>query len=147
MRTTLFAVAVAAAASFAAMPSAAEAAKEPYVLPPGSKWTVNFGDTMCRLSRTFGEGPNTHVLILDQRGPGSGAMLTVAGPSFERFRVKREASIDLGGSMAIDASPKRAQLGSMRYGIAFPSIDFGSASQLRLKRPSASGTAVAVVAL
>ena len=131
MRTTLIAAAaVAIAATLAGMPSAADAAKEPYVLAPGSKWNVNFGETTCRLSRTFGSGPNTHVLILDQKGPSSGAVMTVAGPSFERFRVKKEASIDLGGSMAIEAEPKRAQLGSMRYGIVFPTIGFGDAAQL-----------------
>ncbi|UAB79109.1 hypothetical protein INR77_05310 [Erythrobacter sp. SCSIO 43205] len=113
------------ACAFAIAPSSAQAGKEPYVIPAGSKWNVDYGAAKCRLSRTFGSGPNTHVLLLDQSGAGSTAALTVAGPSFERFRLKKDTSIDLGGSTTIEAEPRRAQLGTMRYGIVFSGLDFG----------------------
>ncbi len=126
------AIALVVTSVFSGTPSAAEAESKPYVLAPGSKWNVDFGKTKCRLARTFGSGPNTHVLFLDQNRPGSGAAVTVAGPSFERFRVKKETSIALGGAIAsVKAQPRRAQLGTMRYGIVFSNIDFGGEGQGR----------------
>ena len=119
----------AAASLFAGLPSVAMAEIDPYVLPAVSKWNVDYGQGKCRLSRTFGSGPNTHVLLLDQDRAGSAAAVTVAGPSFERFRVNREASIAFGDAMSIEAEPQRAQLGTMRYGIVFPDIDFGTPAQ------------------
>lgn len=119
----------AAASVFAGLPSVAMAEIDPYVLPAVSKWNVDYGQGKCRLSRTFGSGPNTHVLLLDQDRAGSAAAVTVAGPSFERFRVNREALIAFGDAMSIEAEPQRAQLGTMRYGIVFPDIDFGPPAQ------------------
>lgn len=64
----------------------APAVAEPVVLEPSSKWEVDFGADRCRLLRTFGEGENEHFFAMQQFWPAKVAGLTVAGPSYRKFR-------------------------------------------------------------
>lgn len=59
-------------------------------LAPLSPWAVDFGEDRCRLARTFGDADNKHVAIFDQFGPSARFVLTLAGPSFRRFKGQTE---------------------------------------------------------
>lgn len=67
----------------------ASAADEPLVLQPAAQWSVDFGAERCRLARPFGPEDNRHVMFIQQWAPSGGFSLTVAGPSFKRFRSQR----------------------------------------------------------
>jgi TonB family protein len=55
-------------------------------IAPSSPWNVDFGETRCRLARFFGEGEDRHLLFFEQYWPGERFGMTVAGPSFKRYR-------------------------------------------------------------
>ena len=121
----LSALTLVSACVIAGISSTAEAKGEPVVLTPGSNWNVDFGATKCRLARTFGEGEDIHVLLIDQHYPSSGATLTVAGPSFRGFRNRKETYVALGDALEpFKTEPLTAELGSIRHGLVFPNIYF-----------------------
>lgn len=66
------------------------------VLEPSTYWSVDFGEEKCRLARAFGEGEDTHLLFIEQGGPGSGFGFVVIGDAFERFRRPDRISVQFG---------------------------------------------------
>ncbi len=89
-------------AAFAALLSAPTAAKEMDQLPhdavkksdaiklqPSSGWNIEVAKDRCILSRTFGSESNPHLLYIEQIAPGPHFDMTVAGSTFEDFRLGR----------------------------------------------------------
>ncbi|MEE4339096.1 energy transducer TonB [Erythrobacter sp.] len=76
-------------ASLASAPAGAEVVD----IAPSSAWNVDFADDKCRLARLFGEGENRHLVFFEQYWPSEGFGLTVAGPSFDRFRSRRRTEL------------------------------------------------------
>lgn len=55
------------------------AAKEPLRLKPSSKWNVHYADDSCRMARSFGEGDQKIVLMIDRYQPGDALRLSFIG--------------------------------------------------------------------
>lgn len=55
------------------------AAKEPLRLKPSSKWNVHYADDSCRMGRSFGEGDQKIVLLIDRYQPGDALRLSFVG--------------------------------------------------------------------
>jgi len=75
---------------------AANAVEPPLVLEPSSAWHIDYDDEKCRLTRTFGEAENTHLLYLDMAGPAMAFDMTVAGPGFVDYSDNREVLVSFG---------------------------------------------------
>jgi TonB family protein len=75
-------LALAALPALVAMPVQAKVVE----VAPSSPWNVDFGENKCRLARFFGQGENQHLLFFEQYWPGERFGMTVAGPSFKRYR-------------------------------------------------------------
>ncbi|MEP1420738.1 MAG: energy transducer TonB [Erythrobacter sp.] len=104
----------------------AHANKEPVSLKPSSPWSLDYGETKCRLVRGFGEGDDKHYLILDQHFPSRGAGLTVAGPEFRRFRGREETIIGFSDNAEPRSrEPLKGDLGDVRHALIFSSVYFG----------------------
>ena len=71
----------------AVLASAASAKDEPQVLQPSSKWNLDYAERNCRLLRTFGEGDDKVVLIMDQIRPGDTFSMTVAESPMAGLRL------------------------------------------------------------
>ncbi len=54
-------------------------AKEPLRLKPGSKWNVHYAEDSCRMGRSFGEGDQKVVLMIDRYQPGDALRLSFIG--------------------------------------------------------------------
>lgn len=114
--------------------STAYAKDETIVLTPSAPWNAHFAADKCRLAGVFGEGEYTHVLMLDQHYPSSGATLTVAGPSFKPFRGSEDTSVALGDAAApFETQPMKAQLGRLEHGLVFSNLYFGEEQPLILR--------------
>lgn len=61
-----------------ALPGAG-AAKEPLRLKPSSKWNVHYAEDSCRMGRSFGEGDQKVVLMIDRYQPGDALRLSFIG--------------------------------------------------------------------
>lgn len=72
-------------ATLATACGSAASAAEPVVLSPSGPWVADFAEEKCQLLRTFGEGDQRHVLVLNQYWPSREVGITVAGKSFDRF--------------------------------------------------------------
>lgn len=88
--STATALSALVAAGLAASPASAEVVG----IAPSSAWNVDFAENKCRLARLFGEGENRHLVFFEQYWPGEAFGLTVAGPSYKRFRSR--VSTELG---------------------------------------------------
>lgn len=55
------------------------AAKEPLRLKPSSKWNVHYADDSCRMGRSFGEGDQMVVLLVDRYQPGDWMRISFVG--------------------------------------------------------------------
>ena len=74
-------------------------AKEPVVLPPLSKWVLDYADQKCRLMRTFGSTEAPALLSIEQSAPKASFTLTLAGPQLKGFP---EAELTLGFSSVLE---------------------------------------------
>jgi hypothetical protein len=63
------------------LPAAPALARE-LVLEPTSKWYLNYDDDSCRMTRTFGEGDDKVMLLLDWVEPTSKMKVSVIGQPF-----------------------------------------------------------------
>lgn len=61
-----------------ALPGGA-AAREPLRLKPSSKWNVHYAEDSCRMGRSFGEGDQKVMLIVDRFQPGDALRLSFIG--------------------------------------------------------------------
>lgn len=104
----------------------AQASNEPVVLEPSSPWNLDYGETKCRLVRSFGADDDKHYLILDQHSPSTAAGLTAAGSAFRRFEGREETSIgftDMAEPRTIE--PLKGNLGDVRHALIFSNVYFG----------------------
>lgn len=92
MRRTL-STATALPALVAAVLTASPASAEVVAISPSSAWNVDFAENKCRLARLFGEGENRHLVFFEQYWPGEAFGLTVAGPSYDRFRSRQRTAL------------------------------------------------------
>jgi hypothetical protein len=77
-------------------------AKEPLRLQPSSKWNVHYAEDSCRMARSFGEGDQKVVLMVDRYQPGDALRLSFIGkPAHTRLN---EASC---GSASDPPKPSR----------------------------------------
>ena len=79
----------------AVLASAASAKDEPQVLQPSSNWHLDYAEKYCRLLRTFGEGDEKVVLIMDQSRPGDAFSMTVAGKPMKELRLQAQTRVEL----------------------------------------------------
>ncbi|MBU6396107.1 MAG: energy transducer TonB [Sphingomonadales bacterium] len=90
----------------ALLPTAGHA--EEAVLEPADGWVLNYAKDSCRLARTFGEGDEKVVLILDQFQPADRVDLSLVGKSFAsssivKIPVAASFGPDLGAGKFSDA--------------------------------------------
>ena len=98
----------------------APAAAKTTTLAPLSPWAVDFGENRCRLARTFGDADNKHVAIFDQFGPSRRFVLTLAGPSFRKFRGRTETITRYSDSQEpFESLPYAGDLGDFGKAIIF----------------------------
>lgn len=65
------------------VPPGTGAAKEPVRLQPSSKWHVHYAADSCRMGRSFGEGDQKIVLMIDRYQPGDALRISFIGkPAF-----------------------------------------------------------------
>ena len=76
----------------------------PVILEPSSAWHVEYADEKCFLFRTFGNDGEAHLLSFSQGGPAGGFSLVASGPSFKRFRNRRETTVAFGDDIVEDAT-------------------------------------------
>lgn len=104
----------------AAVPAQAEVV----VLNPSSPWNADFGESRCRLAGYFGEGEDRHLLFFEQFWPATGAGLTVAGKSFNRFN--NGASTDLrvaDGRSSVDTRPFKGKVEGIGDALVYSGIN------------------------
>ena len=73
--------------------SAAPLSAETIEVAPSSPWNIDFGDERCRLTRTFGQGDDQHLLLIEQYWPGRSFGLTAAGAAFSKFRNQQATTV------------------------------------------------------
>ncbi|KEO90343.1 hypothetical protein EH31_09645 [Erythrobacter longus] len=124
------ALGVVGATAFLATGTGLAAKNDPVVVTPSSPWNVHYGETKCRLARTFGEGSDMHVLILDQHFPSASAGVTVAGLSFRRFEGREETNVRFSETIApFTSEPFKGDIGQHKYALVFSSVHFGEISE------------------
>lgn len=103
----------------------AHADTQPVSLQPSSPWNLDYGETKCRLVRSFGADDDKHYLILDQHFPSTAAGLTAAGSAFRRFKGREETSISF-TDMAEprEREPLKGNLGDVRHALIFSNVYF-----------------------
>lgn len=79
---------------------ASVAAKEPLALVPSSKWSVNYAEDFCRLSRTFGTGREQVGLVLDRFSPGDSFRLILVGDTMRDVSPGIKARVRFGDGFA-----------------------------------------------
>ena len=92
MRRTMLALA-APVTAFAITLAATPAQAEVVEVAPSSSWNIDFGENKCRLARFFGEGEERHLLFFEQYWPGKQVGMTLAGPSYSRFRSRAPTNL------------------------------------------------------
>lgn len=103
------------------------AKSEPVSLQPSSPWNLDYGETKCRLVRSFGAEDDKHYLILDQHFPSRGAGLTAAGPEFRRFKGREETAIGFTDTAEPRTGvPLKGNLGDVRHALIFTNVFFGA---------------------
>ena len=78
------------------------------VLEPSSKWHLDYSVDKCRLVRTFGDGEQRTILLLDQHQPNDSFTWTLAGKPVASFATGRRFNAQFGptlSSMTIEQSP------------------------------------------
>jgi TonB family protein len=109
-----------AALALAATPAAAA---EPIVVAPNGPWNLDYADDKCMLARLFGEGENTHFLAFQQYWPAREAGVTVAGPSFDRFRSLARTEVRFfDGQQPMQTTPFTGSVGTYGTGIIFSTL-------------------------
>lgn len=73
--------------------SAAPLTAETIEVAPSGPWNVDFGEERCRLTRTFGQGDDQHLLLIEQYWPGRSFGLTAAGAAFSKFRNQQATTV------------------------------------------------------
>ncbi len=103
------------------------ATAEQIVLKPSGNWVLDYASDKCRLARTFGEGEQRVVLLLDQHEPSASFAWTVAGPPVDRIRSRRRLDVQFGPSMparTVDLSMFSAFGDLPNYGSAFIHVGY-----------------------
>ncbi len=101
----------------------AYAQRAPIVLEPSSAWNVDFAETRCRLLRIFSDGEDRHILFIEQHYPSASAGLTVAGPSFRRFRNRSSTLLNFSSaSDPRETEPFTGTLGSIGPAVIYSNI-------------------------
>lgn len=111
--------------ALAALPAllAAPARAEPVEIAPSSPWNVDFGENKCRLARFFGEGENRHLLFFEQYWPGARFGMTVAGPSFKRYRSGQRTDLKFFGAQPpMETKPFTGTVGQFGDGVIYSTL-------------------------
>ncbi|WP_427964038.1 energy transducer TonB [Altererythrobacter sp.] len=74
----------------------AEDTTDNIVLKPSSAWSIDYGETSCRMGRFFGEGDDKSVLFLEQHNPSSSFDWTLAGPVLKLVKAGRKVKVQFG---------------------------------------------------
>lgn len=85
-------------------------------LQPSSKWVVDYADSECRLSRTFGIGENAVTLRLARGGSLTSYDVVLAGPALPKL------SSEISVTMALE--PAGAEVKSSGYSMMVPGQSF-----------------------
>lgn len=119
MRPTLLALA-ALSTALTATPAQAEVVE----IAPSSPWNVDFADDKCRLARVFGEGENRHLVFFEQYWPSGTVGLSVAGPSYKRFRSRQRTDVRFFESQPpLRTEPFTGSVGEYGPGVIHSSIN------------------------
>jgi TonB family protein len=99
-------------------------AQEPVVLKPSSDWNLDYGETRCRIMRTFGEGDQKTAFYFEQFAPSQYLSWLVAGPLVKRLSGLRHTKVTMGsaGQPFVLDSPFALTFGE--FGDAVESIGF-----------------------
>lgn len=65
-------------------------------LQPSGPWQMLYQEDKCRLGRYFGEGEQRSLVLLEQRGPSTSFVWTVAGPPFKNLRDRSDLTTQWG---------------------------------------------------
>lgn len=97
----------------------------PVTLDPTSHWNVNFAEDKCRLSRTFSDGENQHLLFIEQASPSSEFGFVVAGPAFKKFKRPDRITTQFGTLDPVeDHPPMLGDTESVGASLIYPSMVF-----------------------
>lgn len=90
-----------ASAAFLGLLQPSAALADNIVLQPSSSWHLDYGEDKCRLARSFGEGENRVMLLLDQHQPSDTFTWTAAGPPVTTFASGRKFTAQFGPAMSL----------------------------------------------
>lgn len=121
------------------------AAKEPLRLKPASKWNVHYADDSCRMARSFGEGDQKVVLLIDRYQPGDALRLSFVGkPAYTslnegvvRIRfgpAEIEQEAEFYPAKMADKTPSLVIRGNVRIAPYSPEVRAASEAALKAKR-------------
>lgn len=109
-----------ATAALAVTPSSAA---EPVAIAPNGPWNLDYADEKCMLTRLFGEGENMHFLAFQQYWPAREAGVTVAGPSFNRFRSLAKTDVRFFDEQEpMQTTPFTGSVGTYGTGVIFSTL-------------------------
>ena len=110
-------------AALAALTITAPASAEPLELSPSSNWHLEFAEDNCRLTRTFGEGDERHILFFQQTFPSDTFGLTMAGTGFTRFSPARPVLLSMGDAdVRRESHPFRGEVDDFGAALIYSSI-------------------------
>lgn len=96
---------------------------EPRVLQPYGPWNVDFGENSCRLQRLFGTAEDKHALVFQQYWPDDRVGLTLAGPSFGKFRSQDRTELSFAeGQEPVRAAAYSGTLGDYGDAVIFANV-------------------------
>ncbi|HSJ79052.1 MAG TPA: energy transducer TonB [Erythrobacter sp.] len=122
MRRTILALAAFGTALISLLAAAPAEAKVVEV-PPSSPWNIDFGETKCRLARFFGEGENRHILFFEQYWPGRYVGMTLAGPSYSRFRSRARTDLAFDAvQKPVETQPFTGTVGDFGEGLIYSAV-------------------------
>lgn len=119
-------LALAALPALVAMPAQAKVVE----VAPSSPWNVDFGENKCRLARFFGEGESRHLLFFEQYWPGERFGMTVAGPSFKRYRSGDRTDLKFFAAQEPSKTkPFTGTVGEFGDGVVYSTLDLAKDSE------------------
>jgi len=111
------------------------------VLEPSSNWQLDYGETRCRILRTFGEDDQQSVLYFEQYSPSEQFDWVVAGPLLHRYSSGQKIGVQFGpGQLPYAFRPEISlTLGDFGTGIGGGSVEDASSEKDEKKGENYAG--------
>ncbi|QWC56850.1 hypothetical protein F7D01_06860 [Erythrobacter sp. 3-20A1M] len=106
--------------------SPAALAREPVVLKPNSPWQLDYAESACRLTRSFGEADDPVVLVIAEYAPGDSFSMIVAGKPLRALTPRSASNAELSVRFDPDGQPTDTFVNIGTLGDFKPALIFGT---------------------